>query len=47
MDSLPNVFVNMRERLVRFHHAQTMTDYVFGISAVALVVYSAYRLFGK
>ena len=46
MDSFRSAFMKVRERLLRFHRAQTITDYVFGVSAIALVVYSAYRLFG-
>jgi hypothetical protein len=47
MDLVPRLFVNVRERLVLFHHAQTATDFVFGISAIGLVLYSAYRLFSR
>jgi hypothetical protein len=46
MDSPQSAFVKMRERLFRFRHAQTLIDYVFGVSAIALVAYSAYRLLG-
>jgi threonine/homoserine/homoserine lactone efflux protein len=46
MDSLRSAFMKVRERLLRSQRAQTLIDYVFGVSAIALVAYSAYRLLG-
>ena len=47
MDLLAQVFVNVREHFVRFHRAQTMTEYTLVLAAVAVAVYGAYVVLGN
>jgi len=47
MDFLVQVFVNVRERVVRLHRAQTMTEYALVLAAVAVAVYGAYKILGN
>jgi len=47
MDTLTNVFVKVRERFLRFHRAQTMTEYALVLAAVAVAVFGAYKVLGN
>jgi Flp pilus assembly pilin Flp len=44
---LAEVFVNVRERFVRFRRAQTMTEYALVLAAVAIAVYGVYKTLGN
>jgi Flp pilus assembly pilin Flp len=47
VDLFTKVFVMVRERFVRFHRAQTMTEYALLLAAIAVVVYGTYRKLGN
>ena len=47
MDLFTNAIVNLRERFIRFHRAQTMTEYALILAAIAIVVFGAYKLMGN
>jgi Flp pilus assembly pilin Flp len=47
MDSFTKVFLKLRERFVRFHRAQTMTEYALILAAIAVVVYGTYKVLGN
>jgi Flp pilus assembly pilin Flp len=47
VDFLTLVFVNLHERFVRLHRAQTMTEYALILAAVTIAVYGAYRVLGN
>ncbi len=48
MDRMTEVYVRLSERLrARFARGQTMTEYALILSAVAVVVYSAYKSMGN
>ena len=40
-------FLKVRERFVRFHRAQTMTEYALILAAIAVVVYGTYKALGN
>src|SRR5215469_6456679 len=47
MDLFTKVFVKVRERFVRSHRAQTMTEYALILAAIAVVVYRTYKVLGN
>jgi len=47
MDLFAKAFLKVRERSVRFNRAQTMTEYVMIVSAIAIVVYGTYLALGN
>jgi Flp pilus assembly pilin Flp len=47
MDLFTKAFLKVRERFVRFHRAQTMTEYSLILAAIAVVVYGTYRALGN
>ena len=47
MDLFTKAFLKVRERFVRFHRAQTMTEYALILAAIAVVVYGTYRVLGN
>ena len=47
MDVFNNAFLKVRERFVRLHRAQTMTEYALILAAIAVVVYGTYRALGN
>ena len=47
MDLVTNAIVSVRERFIRFHRAQTMTEYALILAAIAIVVFGAYKLMGN
>ena len=47
MDLFTRAFLKVRERFVRFHRAQTMTEYALILAAIAVVVYGTYRALGN
>jgi Flp pilus assembly pilin Flp len=47
MDVITKAFLKVRERFVRFHRAQTMTEYALILAAIAVVVYGTYRVLGN
>jgi len=47
MDVFTKAFLKVRERFVRLHRAQTMTEYALILAAIAVVVYGTYRALGK
>jgi len=47
MDLFSKAFLKVRERFVRFHRAQTMTEYALILAAIAVVVYGTYRALGN
>lgn len=47
MDKLNRMYVKARERFVRFHRAQTMTEYALVLAAIAVAVYAAYKTLGS
>jgi Flp pilus assembly pilin Flp len=48
MDQMTEVYVRLSESLrARFVRGQTMTEYALILSAVAVVVYSAYKSMGN
>ena len=46
MDLFTKAFLKVRERFVRFHRAQTMTEYALILAAVAVVVFVGYQTLG-
>jgi Flp pilus assembly pilin Flp len=47
MDLFTKAFLKVRERFIRFHRAQTMTEYALILAAIAVVVYGTYRALGN
>lgn len=47
MDALSRMYVKARERVVRFHRAQTMTEYALVLAAIAVAVFAAYQVLGS
>jgi Flp pilus assembly pilin Flp len=47
MDLFTKAFLKVRERFVRVHRAQTMTEYALILAAIAVAVYGTYRLLGN
>ena len=47
MDMFTKAFLKVRERFVRLHRAQTMTEYALILAAIAIVVYGTYRVLGN
>ena len=47
MDLFTKAFLKVRERFVRLHRAQTMTEYALILAAIAVVVYGTYRALGN
>lgn len=47
MDLFTRAFLKVRERFVRLHRAQTMTEYALILAAIAVVVYGTYKVLGN
>jgi len=47
MELIQRIFVRARETLVRNRNAQTMTEYIMIVSAIAVVVYGTYLALGN
>ncbi len=47
MDLFSKWYLKARERFVRFHRAQTMTEYALILAAIAVVVYGTYKVLGN
>jgi Flp pilus assembly pilin Flp len=47
MDLFSKLYVKARERFVRFHRGQTMTEYALILAAIAIIVYAAYKTMGN
>jgi Flp pilus assembly pilin Flp len=47
MEFIENIFVRNREILVKWRRAQTMTEYVLILAAIAIVVYGTYVALGN
>ncbi|HTQ24256.1 MAG TPA: hypothetical protein VMI09_06130 [Candidatus Binataceae bacterium] len=47
MDVFTKAFLKVRERFVRVHRAQTMTEYALILAAIAVVVYGTYKVLGN
>ncbi len=47
MEFAQKLFVRVREVLVRNQNAQTMTEYIMIVSAIAIVVYGTYLALGN
>ena len=47
MDQFKQAFLHVRESIVRFHRAQTMTEYALILAAIAVVVYGTYVALGN
>jgi Flp pilus assembly pilin Flp len=47
MEIVEQFFVHVREALVRNRKAQTMTEYVMIVAAIAIVVYGTYVALGN
>ena len=47
MTSAQKLYVRMREMLVRRLEAQTMTEYVMIVAAIAIAVYGTYTALGN
>jgi Flp pilus assembly pilin Flp len=47
MEFIQPIFVSTRETLFRSRNAQTMTEYVMIVSAIAVVVYGTYLALGN
>jgi Flp pilus assembly pilin Flp len=47
MESIENIFVCAPEVLVKNRRAQTMTEYVLIVAAIAIVVYGTYVTLGN
>jgi Flp pilus assembly pilin Flp len=47
MDVFTKAFLKVRERFVRLHRAQTMTEYALILAAIAVVVYGTYKVLGN
>jgi len=46
-DLFTKVLVQVRERLVRLHRGQTMTDYALILAAIAIAVFGVYKTMGQ
>jgi hypothetical protein len=47
MEQIQRIFIRMRETLVGNRKAQTMTEYIMIVSAIAVVVYGTYLALGN
>jgi Flp pilus assembly pilin Flp len=47
MEFIENIFVRNREIIVKWRRAQTMTEYVLILAAIAIVVYGTYVALGN
>jgi hypothetical protein len=47
MELIQRIFVRTRETIVRSRKAQTMTEYIMIVSAIAVVVYGTYLALGN
>jgi len=47
MEMITKAFVTIRERVVRLHRGQTMTEYALILAAIAVVVYGTYKVLGN
>src|SRR6201998_2748766 len=47
MDLFTKAFLKVRERFVRFHRAQTMTEYALILAAIAVVGYGTSKALGN
>jgi Flp pilus assembly pilin Flp len=47
IDVFTKAFLKVREHFVRFHRAQTMTEYALILAAIAVVVYGTYKALGN
>ncbi len=47
MELFQRIFVRARETLIRNRNAQTMTEYVMIVAAIAVVVYGTYLALGN
>jgi Flp pilus assembly pilin Flp len=47
MEFIGNIFIRTREILVKHRKAQTMTEYVLILAAIAIVVYGTYTALGN
>ena len=47
MELIQRIFVRAREAMVRNRKAQTMTEYIMIVSAIAVVVYGTYLALGN
>jgi Flp pilus assembly pilin Flp len=47
VDLFTKTFLKVRERFVRLHRAQTMTEYALILAAIAVVVYGTYAILGN
>ena len=47
MELIQRIFVHARETIVRNRKAQTMTEYIMIVSAIAVVVYGTYLALGN
>ena len=47
MELIQRIFVRTRETIVRNRKAQTMTEYIMIVSAIAVVVYGTYLALGN
>lgn len=47
MDVFTRLYLKARERFVRFHRAQTMTEYALILAAIAVAVYATYQALGN
>jgi Flp pilus assembly pilin Flp len=47
MEVVQKFFVRVREAIVRKRNAQTMTEYVLVVAAIAIVVYGTYVALGN
>jgi Flp pilus assembly pilin Flp len=47
MEVVQKFFVRVREAIVRKRNAQTMTEYVMIVAAIAIVVYGTYVALGN
>lgn len=47
MELIRRIFVHARETMVRNRKAQTMTEYIMIVSAIAVVVYGTYLALGN
>ena len=47
MELIENIFLRTREILVKNRRAQTMTEYVLIVAAIAIVVYGTYVTLGN
>ena len=47
VDVITKTFLKVRERFVRLHRGQTMTEYALILAAIAVVVYGTYKVLGN